>query len=30
MHRATAFDDKKYRREMRRTTTLDIEATTNA
>jgi alpha-ketoglutarate-dependent 2,4-dichlorophenoxyacetate dioxygenase len=27
MHRATAFDDKKYRREMRRTTTLDIERT---
>ncbi len=25
MHRATAFDDSKYRREMRRTTTLDIE-----
>ncbi len=30
MHRATAFDDKKYRREMRRTTTLDIEASANA
>jgi alpha-ketoglutarate-dependent 2,4-dichlorophenoxyacetate dioxygenase len=25
MHRATSFDDKKYRRELRRTTTLDIE-----
>lgn len=25
MHRATHFDDKKYRRELRRTTTLDIE-----
>jgi alpha-ketoglutarate-dependent 2,4-dichlorophenoxyacetate dioxygenase len=25
MHRATAFDDSKYRRELRRTTTLDIE-----
>jgi alpha-ketoglutarate-dependent 2,4-dichlorophenoxyacetate dioxygenase len=25
MHRATYFDDKKYRRELRRTTTLDIE-----
>lgn len=25
MHRATAFDDKKYKRELRRTTTLDIE-----
>jgi alpha-ketoglutarate-dependent 2,4-dichlorophenoxyacetate dioxygenase len=25
MHRATNFDDKKYRRELRRTTTLDIE-----
>jgi len=25
MHRATAFDDTKYRRELRRTTTLDIE-----
>jgi alpha-ketoglutarate-dependent 2,4-dichlorophenoxyacetate dioxygenase len=25
MHRATDFDDKKYRRELRRTTTLDIE-----
>jgi alpha-ketoglutarate-dependent 2,4-dichlorophenoxyacetate dioxygenase len=24
MHRATPFDDKKYRRELRRTTTLDI------
>jgi alpha-ketoglutarate-dependent 2,4-dichlorophenoxyacetate dioxygenase len=28
MHRATAFDDKKYRRELRRTTTLDIERAT--
>lgn len=25
MHRATPFDDKKYRRELRRTTTLDID-----
>jgi alpha-ketoglutarate-dependent 2,4-dichlorophenoxyacetate dioxygenase len=25
MHRATTFDDTKYRRELRRTTTLDIE-----
>jgi alpha-ketoglutarate-dependent 2,4-dichlorophenoxyacetate dioxygenase len=25
MHRATNFDDKKYRRELRRTTTLDID-----
>ena len=25
MHRATTFDDKKYRRELRRTTTLDID-----
>jgi alpha-ketoglutarate-dependent 2,4-dichlorophenoxyacetate dioxygenase len=25
MHRARPFDDKKYRRELRRTTTLDIE-----
>ncbi len=25
MHRATSFDDKKYRRELRRTTTLDID-----
>ena len=25
MHRGTNFDDKKYRRELRRTTTLDIE-----
>ncbi len=24
MHRATNFDDKKYRRKLRRTTTLDI------
>jgi alpha-ketoglutarate-dependent 2,4-dichlorophenoxyacetate dioxygenase len=24
MHRATPFDDKKYRRELRRVTTLDI------
>jgi alpha-ketoglutarate-dependent 2,4-dichlorophenoxyacetate dioxygenase len=30
MHRATAFDDKKYRRELRRTTTLDIERTAAA
>ena len=27
MHRATNFDDKKYRGELRRTTTLDIERT---
>lgn len=27
MHRATHFDDTKYRRELRRTTTLDIERT---
>lgn len=27
MHRATPFDDKKYRRELRRTTTLDIDRT---
>jgi alpha-ketoglutarate-dependent taurine dioxygenase len=25
MHRGTSFDDSKHRREMRRTTTLDIE-----
>ena len=30
MHRATPFDDKKYRRELRRTTTLDIEPATAA
>jgi len=24
MHRATAFDDTKYRRELRRVTTLDL------
>ena len=29
MHRATAFDDRKYRRELRRVTTLDIEAPTH-
>jgi alpha-ketoglutarate-dependent 2,4-dichlorophenoxyacetate dioxygenase len=30
MHRATNFDDKKYRRELRRTTTLDIERVATA
>jgi alpha-ketoglutarate-dependent 2,4-dichlorophenoxyacetate dioxygenase len=30
MHRATYFDDRKYRRELRRTTTLDVERATVA
>ena len=30
MHRATPFDDKKYRRELRRTTTLDIDRAATA